>query len=971
MAIREPLVGRDRELAAMLDALAMAADGTPQAVLLTGEAGIGKTRLVQEASARARADGFVVAFGACSPTSGARLPYAPISEMLAHLVRQAPELPDLASPATWRALGPLRMEAPETRSDSGLAATRLFAAVSDLLDTLSRQRPTMLIIEDVHWVDPASMDLLAFTARRLRSGRVLLVITVRPEGPRTRSPDRTALAEIRRLPNVHGIDLDPLSAEDVTALVRSLPDPPTDQRCQRIKELAQGIPFFALHLARHHSDDVPPRLRDVLLSSLDEISDQQRSLLVLLSVVGACDEPSLLVRSTGGSVEGLSAATRDLVRRGLLVVEGNAVALRHALLREVIVADTLPSERVVAHTAAADFWLASPAADQPYRAAQLAHHLLESGRHEAALQYALRAARHASAIWAYEDARTNYAAVERLWSLVANAEQVTGVREVTVLCEAATVCRWCGRLDDALTLLQRADQLVLTDLERAQIAHTRGQVLWATGDMRASLEAYRVALGVLPPHADDHLRASLLAALAHGCMATGQARSAIDWAAQAVALSSESGNSRIRLNASITAAVARAQLGDVDAAVTALSSLLPEIHAVDDLELVLRCYGNLTFALGIGCRYEELAAVAAEGIAVATRYGPVVSLASTLISNQANALVALGRWDEAVRAATDALTELTAEGVAGHLHGLLADVAVARGDRTEAEHQLALARASGGQNPYVAAALAMTVTDQYLWDHDPTAAAAELAAVLPDLREQDDALLIMDACWRALRAEADGVEASVPLRRAGSTGARDELVTISREAAVGTSLPVCAAVLLAVEAEADRITGDDQPEQWVAMAAANAALGRRYVQAYGLLRLAVCLLRRQARSRAETALREAYEQATGLGADPLLAEIRTVAQLGGLRLETDRTETTPQPKSAADSLGLTPREREVLNLLTTGATNRMIARNLFISERTASVHVSNILTKLGVANRTEAARLALRLDLDSQGGTGR
>ena len=485
--------------------------------------------------------------------------------------------------------------------------------------------------------------------------------------------------------------------------------------------------------------------------------------------------------------------------------------------------------------------------------------------------------------------------------------------------------------------------------------------------MHASLEAYQLALGVLPPQADDHLRASILAALAQGSMATGQARAAIEWATQAIALSSLTGDQRIRLHASITAAVAHAQLGDVDVAVSGLTLLLPEVRALDDLELVLRCYGNLTFALGIGCRYEQLAAVAAEGLAAAARYGPVVSLASTLISNEVNALVALGRWDEAVQVATDVLADVTAEGVAGHLHALLAEVAVARGDQPEADLHLAQAQASGGQNPYVAATLAITAADQHLWNGRPVEAAAALAVALPGLLEQDDALLIMEACWRALRAEADRVETTVPLRRAGFTGGSDELVTAARAAAAGTALPVCAAVLLAVEAEADRVTATDRPEQWEAVVEANAILGRRHVQAYGSMRLAVALLRRQARSRAEVALDAAHDEAVALGATPLVTEIRTVARLGGLRLGTGAGTTSGSQgpagsaTSTPDSFGLTPREREVLTLLTTGATNRMIARALFISERTASVHVSNLLPKLGVANRTEAARLALRI----------
>jgi DNA-binding CsgD family transcriptional regulator len=971
------MVGRETELTALHDALITAAAGIPQAIVIRGEAGIGKTRLVREAAARARTDGFVVASGVCSPASGARLPYGPIVEMLTRLEREAPDLPRLTSEATWRALAPLRMEMPEAAAsgpaaDSGLAATRLFAAVNDLLETLTDRQPTMLVVEDVHWVDPASMDLLAFTARRLMHGRLVLVITVRPEDTRTRSPGRTALAELRRLPNVHGLELGPLSGEDLRELIESVPEPPSAERRDRITELSQGVPFFALHLARHDTEELPPRLRDVLLSSIDDLTDEQRSLLVLLTVVGDCAEPGLLSRATGGSVDRLSITTRDLLGRGLLTVDGNAVGLRHALLRDVVVADTLPSERVVAHAAAAEFWLASPAAAQPHRAVQLAHHLLECGRHQEALRYALRAARHAAGIWAHEDARACYAAVERIWGLVSRGEQVTGVTHLTVLCEAATACRWSGRTGEALEKLQHADRLASSGVEHARVAHVRGQVLWATGDMDASLDAYREALDVLPPAGENQLRATLLAALAHGCMATGQARAAIDWAGRAVALSSADGEVRIRLHASITAAVARAQLGDVDAAVAGLADLLPEVRALDDLELVLRCYGNLTFALGVGCRYDELASTAAEGVAAAARYGSVVSLASTLISNQVNALVALGRWDEAIGVATEALTEVTAEGVADHLHALLAEVAVGRGDWAEAEVRLTAARTSGGQNPYVLSALAITVADQHLWNHEPAAAADALAVALPRLQEQDDALLVLDACWRALRAEADLAETVVPVRRVGAAGQRDELLAWARTAAAGTTLPVGRAVLLASEAEAARADATDHAQHWAAMADAEAGLGRRYVQAYALMRSAAALLRGQARAQAETALRAAHGYAEDLGARPLLTEIAILARIGGLRLD-GAEPTAPIRRAGLDEQGsprLTAREREVLALLTTGATNRMIARSLFISERTASVHVSNILTKLGVANRTEAARLALRLHLDSADGVG-
>lgn len=162
----------------------------------------------------------------------------------------------------------------------------------------------------------------------------------------------------------------------------------------------------------------------------------------------------------------------------------------------------------------------------------------------------------------------------------------------------------------------------------------------------------------------------------------------------------------------------------------------------------------------------------------------------------------------------------------------------------------------------------------------------------------------------------------------------------------------------------------DEPEQWIEAAQANAALGRTYVQAYCLMRAAAALLSGQARAAATEVLRHAHRLAAGLGARPLVEEIQTLLRVGGISLGPDPSPDAPSGPGAADPLGLTPRERQVLAILTTGATNRRIARTLFISERTASVHVSNILAKLGVANRTEAARIALRLNLDTDGPAG-
>jgi ATP/maltotriose-dependent transcriptional regulator MalT len=481
--------------------------------------------------------------------------------------------------------------------------------------------------------------------------------------------------------------------------------------------------------------------------------------------------------------------------------------------------------------------------------------------------------------------------------------------------------------------------------------------------MGASLAAHRRAEALLPATGEPRLRSAVLAALAHGLMATGQSQEAEKTARAAAALATAAGADRERIHASITAATARAQLGDVDTAVLALRDCLPEAHRLDDIELVVRCYGNLTFALGIGCRYEELAAAAADGLRACRRYGPVVSLASTLMNNQVNALVALGRWDEAVEVAGAALDEATAGSVGLHLRIALADVAVARGDAREADRLLTQANELGADDPYLTSALSVVRAERALWDRQPHVAASAVAAVLPSLQAQDDALPLLEACWLGLRAAADLAESQVPRRRAGqSPPASIELLDLAHAAAERTALPVAAVVLSQSRAEADRISGADVAAGWAAAAAANAELRRPYFRAYCLLRLGAAELRRQARSAARAALSEALRLAGALGAGPLAAEIRTLASVADLRLDGAAPPPPPAGRASEAPYGLTSRECEILELLTTGATNRLIGRSLFISERTASVHVSNILAKLGAANRTEAARIALRMD---------
>ena len=946
----------------MLRALRAAHSGHPGTVIVSGEAGIGKTRLVEELVDGALTEGFQVALGNCSPVRGTRLPYGPVVDLVSDLIRQSPDLAKLVTAEAWRSVGVLAGVDDELPIGRALevASARLFAGFVELLAVASRRQPALIVVEDVHWADPASTDLVLFAARKFQHDRILLVLTHRPAGAPPRSAVRSALAEIRRLPRTTDISVGPLPDSAIATLIDELPAAPPQPLRDRITAACDGIPFFALHWALHGKGRaVPPGLRDVLLCALDDLSSNERELLVMLTVSDHAAEGTMPPR--------FNHLVRGLVDRGILIDRDGSISFRHALLREVVADDALPSERIVAHSRVADALLASAAAHQPGRAGEIAHHLLGCGRHLDAMRFAMRGARHAGSVWAFADARSLFETVRRLWPLVDGPEAATGITYPALLRVEAMASRWCGQLDEALHLLREAlDVVGLPPALRVEIEHARGQVLWAAGDMAGSLGAYESAESELPATTDDELRCAVLASLAQGLMVTGNAQRAERTAYAAIELASATGADRERINATITLAAVRAQLGQVDAAVADLRRCLPECRGLDDLELVVRCYGNLTFALGIACRYEELAATAAEGTAICRRYGPVVSLASNMMNNHVEALIALGRWDEAVVVADKALEDTTASGVAMYLRTRLAEVALARGDVVEADCQLAQIQELGAGNPYALSPLSVVRAERALNAHDPHAAAAIIAEVLPTLQAQDDTLPLLAACWLGLRAAADIAEAVVPRRRGGATAGTDlELLVVARGAYDRTDLPAAAALFLACQAEAARISGSDTAGQWAAAADANSEFQRPYARAYCSFRLGAAQLRRQARTAAAEALGEGLRLAAKLGARPLIAEIETLGAVSDLRL------TTPSPPPAGsdppevDDHGLTRRERQVLALLTTGATNRMVARTLFISERTASVHVHHILTKLGAANRTEAARIALRLNLDT------
>ena len=959
------LVGRDDDLAALSTSLEAAFAGLPSLTLIGGEAGIGKSRLVEELLTRARGRGALVAVGRCSAAGPAALPYSPFMEVVERLVQALDEHAVAPSAQVLRSVAPLLRDGAATATDpfgSDLALPRMYAGVAETIALTSAIRPLLLVIEDAHWADRASLGMLDFVARRLQGRAVMLVVTFRTGDRMSVSNAGAVLSELLRLPDAVEIALAPLKDDAIDALLAELPSRPDASTRHRICDLCDGNPFFALHLAAQNGRGrgVSPALREALLAPSDELDADAREVLLLLAVLGRETETGLVGTSLDWPDARVLRALRALFDHGLLATEGRRLGLRHALLREAVLEDALPSERILAHYRAANGLLAEGAAAEPERAGELSVHLLESGRNADAVRFALAGARHAAAVWAFEDAGRLYGTVLRLWPFVVGAGLDGAAEEdieiADILIEAAGTHRWSGAHAQSLDLLAKADALPdLTTPRRARIARTRGHVLWAMGEADGSLAAFTEAARLLEdPGESPVLGAGVLAALALGQMFTGRAAAAEGTARRAIELADRAGAVAESLDATITLAVSIAQQGDAERSAAMLAQCLPRARELDELQLVVRCYGNLTFVLNSAGRYDEVDRVAREGEEVCHRYGPILSVASTVVNNHISALVYLGRWDEARELARQAFDEALPTGIAIELHLTLAEVAAVRGEPAEAERHLSYAPERGARDPYTESSVLIARCELLLWADDPAGALALVDAALPSLAGQDDAFPVLHACWHGSRAAADLARGA---RSRTAAAPRPDLLEAARAAADGSTSPGVLAMLAMCEAETARAAGDQDPDGWLGVAGRFEQLRRPYLRAYALYRAAEGLARRRAVATAAAALRDARAVAERLGCAPLLAAADELARRAKLA--------DPAPTGAPSPFGLTPREVEVLGLLATGATNREIARALFISARTAGVHVSNILAKLGVTNRTEAATTAHEIGLGS------
>ncbi len=1009
-------VGRTGELATLTDAFARADAGEPQALLVGGEAGVGKTRLVEEFAAAVRDRGGVVALGGCVEIGADGLPFAPFSTALRQLRRELPEQLTAAAEGQEEELARLLPElavaaAREARRDEhGMA--RLFELTARLLERVAAEHTVVLVLEDLHWADASTRHLLAYLFRTLRTGRLVVLATYRSDDIHRRHPLRPLLAELDRLRTVHRVELGRFSREEVHRQIAGILDrEPEPGRVDDIFERSDGNAFFVEELAVAADEGcrtgLTDSLRDLLLVRVENLPESAQRVVRIVAEGGSTVEDRLLAAVAGLGEDDLIEALRAAVNAGILTPapDRDGYRFRHSLVREAVSDDLLPGERSRLNRRFAEALEAQPALvpadERPTRLASYWYHAHDAAK---ALPAVLDASVVARRRHAYAEQLRLLERAMELWDAVpgtvraglrpldhaeaypppppgcdedpcAGPAPTRPLRHLDLLAEAAVAGRLCGERERSLKLTRRALRLLDEDPDPLRAAwfwvqRSRLTQALARGDGWEELGTAQELVRGLPP---SEVHAEVLASVAGWSMLHDPGPDAMADAERAVEYARMVGAHDIELHARLTLGGLMVDAGDIEAGLAEMYEVKQRATDLGVDMVLARAFVNLPSVLeGVG-RSEEAVRLLEEGVGVTRRLG-LLDSEGWVWGNLAESLLAVGRWEDAARAAADSQRiEQSAKPRAGGSMRL-AHLAHLRGDTAEAARCLAEARAHFGTHdpmPQYALPMKYVALRVAAAEGRPEDARAELFAALdagfpPGTQRYAWPLLLA-----ATTAEAD---------RYGDPGTepgRPEVLDRIREAArnLATGVPLWQAHDQWLRAELLRAEGQGEPDAWAEAVAALEPLGRPHDLACVRLRLAEALLAagggEDERARATELLRLVDAVATHLGAVPLARDAALLARRGRLALTPAPPEVpAPAPADPAEALGLTSRERDVLRLVAAGHTNRRIAEELFISPKTASVHVSNILAKLGVSGRGEAAAVAHRLGLFPDGSPG-
>jgi DNA-binding CsgD family transcriptional regulator/tetratricopeptide (TPR) repeat protein len=896
----------------------------------------------------------VILQGACVPQHAGVLPYAPFVAALRQLRRSrgADALSDLLGPETAGALAELligRLSAgPPEPWDPDVARSRLFDGFLQLLEAAAARRPAVLLVEDLHWADPPTRDLLTFLLAGLDSTALVVVLTQRPD-------ELPSLTDLTRLANLTRLELAGLADDEVADQLRHLLDrDPEPTLINDVVRRTGGIPLYIEALVQPGGEvatGVPVSLRELLLRPVSRLHPKTQKVIRAASLGGSQISHRLLASVSGLSENALTARAGEAVGAGVIDADESGYRFRHDLIGQAVRDHLLPGDREDIHRRYAEAmerdavagtdWELS-AAPAVHRLVRIALHWRGAHEHGKALRAAGDAASLAGSTGRPVEQLSMLDLVLQLWNRVPDASSRLGVDRTTVLEEAAKAACWAAEPERGLMLAEAALELLDPDREPERYA----AMLLERASMRhlnlssGAAEDLERALSLASANSD--LRRELAGSLARALLEGEHVPAASSWAQELQRLAAASGDERACLESHITNLRIEVHQGNATEVLAGLESAVAEAQRLADSEL--EAMGSLTLVRAHAWtgNLAGAAVVGRTSLAQLRRVGLDHYYGATLAFETAAALLASGRWADAVDVIEQAVGSERAPHHLAHLHVVHAEAALRRGPLEDAvPHLEALDRLLPNASDRSQLHLHRSrLIIEYAHLTGDAGRAARTAAEVADRRGPSRQL------WPALCSaiRALGNEA---------VGAQEGLVAAAAETpALGPAERAHAATFAA---ERGRASGHEDADTWLAIADQWQALHRPFEYARALLRAGGALAGHD-RVKAGMLLKQSSVAAEQIDAAILGRQIAAAARRIGSELG--------RPPTTDGIAGrLTDREREVLRLVALGQSNGEIAAELYISRKTASVHVSNILAKLQVSTRGAAAALAHRNQL--------